>query len=58
MYSISDTIESGEVTIPASEFVPSIDTNEASQQSIARELTRTCGAIALSLYSQVRSLFY
>ena len=51
MYSISDTIESGEVTIPASEFVPSIDTNEASQQSIARELTRTCGAIALSLYS-------
>lgn len=57
MYSISDMMESGESIVPTWEYVPMEGKTDAADDN-ARNLTRTCAALALSLYSQVRELFY
>ena len=58
LYSISDMMDSGEIVVPPSEFTPSQEGNPEQDRKCALELTRKCGALAISLYSQVRSLFY
>lgn len=57
MYSISDMMESGESIVPTWEYVPTEGKTDSADNN-ARNLTRTCAALALSLYSQVRELFY